>query len=115
MLAVGIFRHGVDGEVAAQQIFCKRHSGAGVEFKTLVARCHLALGACQRIFLFAVRVQKHREILADLLVAQCQHLLRCCPDHYPVALLHRQAQQLVAHRAADQEDFHQGARRDRER
>jgi hypothetical protein len=53
-----------------------------------------------------LRMQKHGEIPADLAVTQTQHL--CCgtSDNHPVALAHRQAEQRIADRTADEESVH---------
>jgi hypothetical protein len=58
-----------------------------------------------------VRMQEHREILADRLVAPRRHLRRRGADDDPVAVLHRQAEKLVAHCAADGVRLHAGGDR----
>ena len=72
----GCFRHGVDGEVAAQQVFLEADVRVGTGLETGVTVTGLALGARQCVFLFRPGVQEYREILADGLVAQRQHGLR---------------------------------------
>ncbi|MNZ96059.1 hypothetical protein D3C78_1152370 [compost metagenome] len=98
-------RHGIDRQVAPRQVFFQRHIGRGLDGKTAVAAAALALGAGQRIFLVAGRVQKHRKVAAHGLIALGHHLLGRRAHHHPVAVIHRPAQQLVAHRAADHQDL----------
>src|SRR5438105_15505730 len=74
--------------------------------EALVAAPALSLGARERIFLVRLRVQEHREILAHRLVAEALHFLGRGADHDVVAILDRQPEQLVAHRAADRVDLH---------
>ena len=98
----------VDREVAAREVLLQRHVGRGVELEAVIAARGLALGARERVLLLRFRVQEHREILADRLVAELHHLLGRRADHDVVAVLHRQPEQLVAHRAADGVDLHDG-------
>ena|SRR5437899_8197225 len=74
--------------------------------EALVAAPALSLGARERIFLVRLRVQEHREILAHRLVAEALHFLGRRPDDDVVAILYRQPEQLVAHRAADRVELH---------
>ena len=79
--AVRIFRHGVDGQVAADQVFFQRHARVGMKGKAAVAHAAFALGACQRVFGAGFGVQKHREVSADGAKALRLHLLWRGADH----------------------------------
>ena len=104
--AVGITRHGIDGEVAAAQVVFQAHIRRGVEGKTGVAGAGLALGARQRVFLMTVGMQKDGEIGPHLPVAGGPHLLGRGAHHDPVPVLDRQTEQLVAYAATYLEDLH---------
>ena len=94
------------------QVVLERDVGRKLQLEAAIARPGLALGAGERVLLAGLGVQEHREVPADLAVAEVQHLLRRCADHDPVALADRPAEQLVANRAADQIDFHRIMLRD---
>ncbi len=81
---------GVDGEVAAGEVFFQRNIGRGEHLKTLVAFGGLALGASERILLLRFGVKKDRKILADRAIAQLDHLFRCGADHDEITVLDRQ-------------------------
>ncbi len=81
--------HGVDGQVAALQVFFKGNVGCGVKGETAITLAALAFGAGQRIFLAGLRVQKYRKVLADRAKALLQQLLGCGADHYPVMFVPR--------------------------
>ncbi len=104
--AMFVPRHGVDGKVAADQVFLQRHLGAGVEGEAVIAAPGLALGARQGVLFLGLRMQEYREVLAHRTVAGGDHVFRVGAHHHPVLLLHRQAEQGVAHRAADQVGLH---------
>jgi hypothetical protein len=53
-----------------------------------------------------VRVQEDGEILADRAVALRRHRLGRGADDDPVAVLHRQSEQFIAHGAADDIGLH---------
>ena len=104
--AVIALRDGIDGQVAPGQVFFERDIGSGMHGKAAVALGRLALGAGQRIFLTAGRMQKHRKVFAYRHIALgCQGFGRGA-DHDPVAVLHRQAQQGIANRTADHVNLH---------
>jgi hypothetical protein len=77
--AVGVAGDGVDGEVAAGQVFFEGHRRVGVEDEAGVARRGLALGAGQRVLLVGARVEEDREVLADRLVALGEEHLGVAP------------------------------------
>jgi hypothetical protein len=104
--AVGILRNRVDRQVAALQVLLERHVGREQGLEAAVARAGLALGAGQRVFLGAARVQEHREILADGLVPLRKQLFGARADDHPVPLPRRQTEQLIAHCAADEINSH---------
>jgi hypothetical protein len=54
-------------------------------------------------------MQEHRKVLADRQVAAGDHLVRRGAHHHPVVVAHRQAQQGIAHRAADTIGLHGGS------
>jgi hypothetical protein len=99
-------RHRVDGEVAALEVVLQRDVGGGMDREALVSGPGLALGARKRVFLVRLGMQEHGEIGADRPKSLLHHLLGRATDHHVVAVLHREAQQLIAHRAADGIDFH---------
>src|SRR3546814_4937466 len=67
----------------------------------------LAFGAGQRVFLVRLRGQEHGEVAADRLEAGGEHGVGGFADDDEVAVAGRQAQQPVAHRAADEVDVHE--------
>ena len=105
--AVLSLRNGVDGQVAAQQVFFQRHLGCGVHGEALVAAAGLAFGAGKGHFFAGLWVDEDREVFAHRPVAQRLHLLRRAAHDDPVAVAVRQAQQCVAHRAAHHVALHQ--------
>jgi hypothetical protein len=119
---VRVDRHRVDREVAPREVLLERDVGRGVEREAVVARCRLALGAGERVFLVRLRMQEHREVAADRQVAGALHVFRCRADDDPVAIVAgrrrgvatgggRFGQQAVAHPAADDVGLHCGMRR----
>ncbi len=105
-----VLGHRVDGEVAAAQILFQGDVRCGVHLESLVALSGFALGTRQGVFLVRLRVQEYREILADRLVAQRDHVVGRGADDDVVAVGQRQAQQPVTHCAADDVGFHGGGR-----
>ena len=99
-------RDRIDGEVAPAQVFLQRHRGLGMHHEAGVAARGFAFGARQCVFLAAARVQEHREIAADLLVAGIEHLSRAGADHHVIVVARGLAEQCIAHRAAHQVDLH---------
>ena len=97
--------HGVDGQIAALQVLLKGHVRRGMQDKTVIARSGLALGARQRIFLVALRMEEHRKIPTHLFEAAPAHVFGCGAHHHPVTIRHRQAEALVAYRPAHQIHF----------
>jgi hypothetical protein len=75
-LAIGCFGHGIDGQVAAGEIFFQRDLGRRVEGEAVVAVAGLALGTGQRVFLVRFGMQEDREILADRAIIPRLHGLR---------------------------------------
>jgi hypothetical protein len=100
--AIAGARDGVDGEVAPAQILLQRHSRLGMNREAAMTRAALALGAGERIFLARAGVEEDRKITAHLPKALRAHLRGGRPEDDVIALVHRQAQQLVAHRTADE-------------
>ena len=99
-------RHGIDGQVAARQILLQRHIGVGVKDEATIARRGLAFGTRQGVLFMRLRVQKDGKILAHRRVSGSHHVLRCGANHHEVTILHRQAEQSVTDRAADQVTLH---------
>ena len=105
-LARLIFGDRVDRQVAPAQIVlqsdvCIRH-----EIKPVIARSGLAFGARECVLFTRLRVQEYGEILADGRVAQGNQVLRRGADDDVIAVLDGQAEQAIAHRAADEVGFH---------
>ena len=99
-------RDRIDGEVAAAQVFLQRHRGLGMHHEAGMSARRFALGTRQRMFLAGAWMQEHREVATDLLEAGIQHLLRAGADHHVIMVARGQAEQGIAHRAADQVDLH---------
>ncbi|MNT55211.1 hypothetical protein D3C72_1924300 [compost metagenome] len=82
-------RHGVDGEIAPQQILFQCHVRGGVAGKSGVTLAGFTFGAGQRIFLMSLRVEEYREVFTHLLIAKSQQIGRRCADHHPVVIHYR--------------------------
>ena len=91
---------------AAGEILFQRDVGVGMADEAVVAVAALALGAGEGVLLAAFGVKEDREILTHRAEAARQHLGGRGADHHPVAVLHRSAEQGIAHRAADDIGFH---------
>jgi len=104
--ALFILGHGIDGQVAADQVFLQRNVRAGVKGEPAVTASALALCACEGIFLAGLWMQEHREISADRAEAQGMHLLDRGANHQPVDITDREPEQAVAYCAADFVDVH---------
>ncbi len=78
-----VLGHGIDGQVASDQVFFQGHFGAGVEDEATVAAAAFALGAGQGIFLTGLRVEKYRKSAADRAKSLGQHVLGRGADHHP--------------------------------
>src|SRR5436190_8527739 len=98
-LAVLTLRHRVDREVAAPEVLFQRYFGRGIDLEALVAAAAFALGPGERVFLVCRRMQEDREILADRLGSERDHLFRGGADHDMISIAYRQAQQFVPDRA----------------
>ena len=97
---------GVDRQVAARQVFFERHLARRIESEAAITVAGLAFGARERVLGVRLRVQENGEILADRLEALRQHFSRRRADDHVIAVLHRQAQQLVTYSATDGENLH---------
>jgi len=106
-LTIGGACDGVDGEVAAQQVFLKADLGRSVAHEAGVAATALALGARERVFLLCLRVEKNREVPPHRAEPPREHGFRGFTDHHPVAILDRKAEQCVANRTAHHKGTHQ--------
>ena len=106
-------RDGVDRQVTPREIIGKADVRSSVEGKALVAVPGLALGAGERVFLVRLWVQENREVLADRLETLGQHGFGRCADDDEITILHRQAEQFVAHGATDCVDLHVDGRHQR--
>ena len=104
-VAIGIAGDRIDGEVAPAQVVFQGHRWIGMHGEAGMPARRLAFGARQRVFLAAMRMQEHREVAPDLPVARIEHLLRRCADHDVVVVARGQAEQRIAHGAADQVDL----------
>ena len=97
---------GVDGEVAAAQVFFQCYRRISVDHEAAIAAPALAFGAGQRMFFAGLRMQEHREVAAHRFEAQRQHGFGRAADHHVIVVAGVQAQQLVADGAADEIGFH---------
>ncbi len=103
----GRLRHRVDGQIAPREVLLERHLGSEFDGESAVAGCDLALEPRERVLLVRVRMQKYREVAPDLAVPEPQQLLPRAAHHHPIALLHRQPEQGVPNRPADQIHLHE--------
>ena len=97
---------GVDGEVSARQVFLQRDAGCRMHREAAVAAAALAFGARQGHFFARGGVDEDRKILAHRAVAQRHQLVGRGTHGDPVAVAGGQAQQRVAHRAANDKNLH---------
>jgi hypothetical protein len=104
--AVGRLRDRIDGEVATLQVLFQRHRRIGVDHEAAISPSTLALGARECVFLVAVRMQEHREVATDRLEAAREHCVLGFSDDDKIPIARPQAEQLVAHCAADEIDLH---------
>ena len=81
-----------------------------MELEAVVPRGRLALGAGERHLFAGLRMQKDREVAPDRPVAQGKQFLGARADDDPIAIVHRHAEQAVAHRAADDIGLHRRRR-----
>ena len=86
--AVGILRDRVDGQIATLQILLERDVRREQRLEAAIPGTGLALGAGKRVFLAALRMQEHREVLADGLEAERLQLFGARADDHPVPLPH---------------------------
>ena len=98
--------HRVDGQVATAEVLLQGNGRVGLHHETPVTGPRLALGAGKRIFLACDGMQKNREVTAYGLVPGVQHGLGAAAHDDPVAVLHGQAHQGIAHCATDQVGLH---------
>ncbi len=105
-LASGSLGHGVDGQIATQQIILDGDIGTSVKHKTLMTPTLFAFGACQRIFGLAFRMQEYRKVLAHRLITQRLHLFRRGAGDDIIAITAGDAKHAVTDRAADQIGLH---------
>ena len=101
--------HGVDGQVAPRQVLFQRDIRRRMHRKAVIAFCGFALGAGQGVFFFGRGVKEHRKVFADRQKAACHQFFRRAAHHHPFAVLHGQAQQGIANRTTDHENFHGGS------
>src|SRR5690606_20628094 len=106
VVAVGIARDGIDGEVPPQQVFLQRDVRRELGDEAAVAGAALALPPRQRVLLLRLRMEEHREIPAHGAIAGRRQLLGGAAHHDPVACPGFATQQLIPDRAADQIDLH---------
>ena len=104
-----VLGHGVDGQVAADQVFFQGDFGACKEGETAVTTPALALGAGQGVFLAGLRVQKYRKVCAHWAIAQLKHLFGAGADDDPVDLADFTTQQAITYCAADFVNLHHGS------
>ncbi len=103
-LAVGIPCHGIDGEIAAKQVFLQCHAGMEIDLEAVIAVPALPLRAGQRVFLPGLGMEKNRKRAANLPITLRQQFFGRPAHHDPVFFLVGDAQKLVADSAAHQED-----------
>ena len=108
-VAVFGLRHGIYGQVAAFQVFFQGYVGCAIHLEPVIAMALLSLSAGQRILFMGLGVQEHGKISAHLAKTLCQHGFRGGAHHHPVAVFNWQAEQLIAHGAANQVDVHKCA------
>ena len=104
--AVGRLGNGIDGQIAARQIFLERDLRPEFDRKSAIAGRHLALEPRQGMLLVSVGMQKHRKVPADFPIFQAQQLLSGAADDDPIAFLDGQAEQGVPNGSANQIHLH---------
>ena len=104
--AVVGLRDRVDGEVATAEVVFQRYRRIGIDDEAAVAAPGFALGARECVFLAGGRVQEHRKIAPDRLEAGRLHRRLGLTDDDVVAVARFQAEQPIAHRAADEVGLH---------
>ncbi|MNY18084.1 hypothetical protein D3C86_1514390 [compost metagenome] len=105
-LAVFVFGHGVDGQVAADQVFFQGDIGAGMENESAVAAAAFALCASQCVLLPAFGMEKYRKVGPYRAITQSLHLFGSGADHHPIDISDWLAEQAIAYRAADFINLH---------
>src|SRR5688572_111117 len=103
------FRHGVDRQVSAPEIFFEGNLGSGVDLEPLVAAPALAFGARERVFLMRAWMKEDRKVLAYGFEALRDHFPGRGAHYDVVALLHRQSEELIPDRTAHEIDVHRVA------
>ena len=98
--------NGIDGQIAACQIFLEGDFGTEVDGESAITGCHLALEPRQCMFFLSVGMQKHRKVAPDFAVIPAQQLLARPTDDDPVSFLDGQSQQGVPNRSANQIHLH---------
>ena len=74
--------------------------------KAVVAARGFALSTGQRVFFFGFGVKEHWKVFTHWQKAPCHQFFRRAAHHHPVAVNHWQAQQGIANRTANHENFH---------
>jgi hypothetical protein len=105
-MAFGILGHGVDGEITPPEILLERDFRGGMKDESFVARGYFALGACKCIFFVGLWVQKDREVFTDLDITSIFQILGRRPNHHPIPIHDRTAQEFVADGAPNLIDLH---------
>ena len=106
-MALVVLGHGIDGQVAADQVFFQSDVRTGVKGEAAITLAGFALGAGEGVFLAAVGMQKDREVRAHRAKATGLHGFGAGADHHPVDIADGPAEQAVAHGAADFVDLHE--------
>ena len=95
------FRHGVDGQVAAQQVLLDRRIGFETDLEAAVTRAGLAFAARQSVLFFGLGMKKNREVAAHGFESGSGHLCGSSAGHNPVDIVDLEPEQAVAYAAAD--------------
>ena len=98
--AVERFGHGIDGQVATNEVLFQRHIGAGMHAEADIPVAGLALGTRQRVLLLGLRMQEDREVPPDRPEATRLHVFHRRAHHHEVTLVPRPTQARITHRAA---------------
>ena len=110
-VAVFVLGHRIDSQIAARQIVLEGDIGRCEHLETPVSMAFLAFGAGESVLLAGIGMQEHREIGADLLETELDHLLRRRAGYDPISVLDLRTKQAIPYRAADLIHLHGSAYR----
>jgi hypothetical protein len=88
--------HGIDGEVASQEVIFQPNLGSGEEDEAFVALAGLSLGSCERVFRMGRGMQEDGKVPSNWPKASSRHFLRGGPGDKVVTVVSGLAEQDIA-------------------